>query len=235
MARITKNFVTLIRTRVKTAIRLILLLFAATSWGQDAPQLRIGKIIIESVDVYSNPEARKGFFYRAADRMHVETRGSIIRKFLLFHEGDVYSPERLQETERNLRAQHYLKSASVTALPPHDGVVDVLVSTQDAWSIAPETQAGSKGGTSTYGASISEGNLLGLGKEVEVSWAKQVDRTRLAFDYNDPMLLRRLLERARDLRSHIGRQRSRVCLAPAVLFVLDTVGDGAELPRLPPR
>ncbi|HEX9161027.1 MAG TPA: BamA/TamA family outer membrane protein, partial [Thermoanaerobaculia bacterium] len=127
--------------------------------------------------------------YRAADRLHIETHASIVRKFLLFHEGDVYVPERLQETERNLRAQHYLKSATVTALAPHDGVVDVLVTTQDAWSIAPETQAGSKGGTSTYGAAISESNLLGLGKEVEVSWDKQVDRTRLAVDYQDPMVL----------------------------------------------
>jgi hypothetical protein len=190
VARITKNFVTLIRTRVKTAIRLILLVFAAASHGQDAPQLRIGKIIIDTVDVYSNPEAQNGFFYRAAARLHVETRGSVIRKFLLFREGDAYSPERLEETERNLRAQHYLKSASVTAQPPHDGVVDVLVSTQDAWTIAPETQAGSKGGTSTYGATISEGNLLGLGKEISVGWDKEVDRTRIAFDYADPMIFR---------------------------------------------
>ena len=190
MARITKNFVTLIRTRVKTAIRLILLLFAAASYGQDGPQLRIGRIIIETVDVYSSPEAQNGFFYRAAARLHVETRGSIIRKFLLFREGDVYAPSRLEETERNLRAQHYLKSASVTAQPPHDGVVDVLVSTQDAWSIAPETQAGSKGGTSTYGATVSEGNLLGLGKAISLGWDKQVDRTRIAFDYSDPMFFK---------------------------------------------
>jgi hypothetical protein len=165
-----------------------LLLTAAAALAQQAPPLRIGKITIDTVDVYSDSEARHGFFYRAADRLHIETRQAVVRKFLLFREGDEYRPERLKETERNLRALRYLKSATVTALPPHDGVVDVIVTTQDAWSIAPETQAGNKGGASNYGASISETNLLGYGKEAEVSWSKDIDRTRVGVHYIDPML-----------------------------------------------
>ncbi len=153
-----------------------------------ADALRIGRITIESIDVYSKSEAAKGRFYRAADALHIETRDSVIRKFLLFREGDEYHPERLAETERILRTLHFLKSASVTASEPHDGVVDILVKTQDAWSIAPETQAGNKGGESTYGASITDSNLLGLGKEVSLSWDKTIDRTRLAIDYQDPAL-----------------------------------------------
>ncbi len=165
-----------------------ILLLAASSLLAQTP-LKVGKITIDSVDVYSKHEAGAGFLYRTADRLHIETRTSVIRKFLLFKEGDVYVPERLQETERNLRAQHYLKSASVVALPPHDGVVDVIVTTQDAWSIAPETQAGNKGGAANYGAEISESNLLGFGKEAEVSWSKDVDRTRLGLRLYDPMIL----------------------------------------------
>jgi surface antigen Omp85-like protein len=165
-----------------------LLLSTAAALAQPVPSLRIGKITIDTVDVYSPSEARHGFFYRAADRLHIETREAVVRKFLLFHEGDPYRPERLKETERNLRALKYLKSATVTALPARDGVVDVVVTTQDAWSIAPETQAGNKGGASNYGASISETNLFGYGKEAEVSWTKDVDRTRVGIHYIDPML-----------------------------------------------
>jgi hypothetical protein len=175
--------------RVKTIPRLLLLCLAAAANAQDSPPLHIGKITIDAVDVYSKHEARRGFFYRAADRLHVETHASVVRRFLLFHEGDVFSLERLQETERNLRAQHYLKSATVTAQPAHDGLVDVVVTTQDSWSIAPETQAGSRGGAGNYGASISESNLFGLGKEAEVSWKKDVDRTRVGVQYQDPMML----------------------------------------------
>lgn len=151
-----------------------------------ADELRIGRITIHALDVYSNDEATRGYFYRTADRLHIETRRQVIEKFLLFHEGDVYRAERLAETERNLRALHFLKSAAVAASPPHDGLVDVTVTTQDAWSIAPETSAGNKGGVSTVGVSISETNLLGLGKEVAVGWDKGVDRTRISVDYQDP-------------------------------------------------
>ncbi len=173
---------------MKILVRLLLLIIAATASAQEGHPLRIGRITVDAVDVYSKHEARRGFFYRAADRLHIETHASVVRKFLLFSEGDVYKPERLEETERNLRAQHYLKSATVVALPPHDGVVDVIVTTQDAWSIAPETQAGNKGGASNYGASISETNLFGLGKEAAVSWRKDVDRTRFGVQYQDPMV-----------------------------------------------
>ncbi|MGH7487303.1 MAG: hypothetical protein ACREMY_17140, partial [bacterium] len=96
----------------------ILIVFAFcilhSAFAAEGP-LHIGKITINSVDVYSEKEATKGRFYRAADALHIETHDSVIRKFLLFHEGEVYRPERLAETERALRALHFLKSASVTA------------------------------------------------------------------------------------------------------------------------
>src|SRR5258706_13523296 len=154
--------------------------------AQTAPSLRIGTITIHPLDVYSNDEARHGPLYQLADRLHIETRKSVIQKFLLFREGDIYSPERLAETERNLRAMQFLKSASVVPSAPHDGVVDVLVTTQDSLSIAPETQAGSKGGKSTVGATLSQTNLLGLGKDLELGWQHGVDRSRIGVGYSDP-------------------------------------------------
>lgn len=151
-----------------------------------APSLRVGKVTIRSLDVYTTSEASRGLFYRAADRLHIETKQSVIETFLLFREGDEYRPERLEETERNLRALRFLKSATVVPSPPHDGVVDVTVTTQDAWSISPETQGGSKGGSSTYGINLSDGNIFGYAKDLSIGWDKGADRTRSAIEYNDP-------------------------------------------------
>jgi hypothetical protein len=159
---------------------------AAALSAQTDPPLRIGTITIHPLDVYSASEAGHGALYKLADRLHIETRKSVIEKFLLFREGDPYSPPRLAETERNLRALGFLKSASVVASEPHDGVVDVTVTTQDSWSIAPETQAGSKGGKSTIGATLAETNLLGLGKDLELGWQHGVDRSRIGVAYTDP-------------------------------------------------
>ena len=163
-----------------------LVLVAATTVA--AAPVRIGKIIIRPLDVYAEHEAERGRVYRMANALHPETHETVIRKFLLFREGDEYRPERLAESERNLRALHFLKSASVTASEPHDGVVDVTVTTQDAWSISPETQAGNKGGETTYGGSITDSNVLGLGKEMSISWNKTIDRTRFGLDYQDPAI-----------------------------------------------
>lgn len=177
---------------------LFAILISSTAWAQQPNALRIGKITIETVDVYSPAEAKRGAVYRLADRLHRQTRRAVIENFLLFREGDPYQPERLRETERNLRALSFLKSASVTASPPHDGVVDVTVVTQDGWSIAPETQAGSRGGTKTYGATLSDTNFLGLGKDLEIGWNKGIDRRRLMFNFNDPAFF------APYLRAHLG-------------------------------
>lgn len=163
-----------------------------------AQQVHIGKVTIHALDVYSREEAEHGSVYRLADRLHKETRRGVIAQFLLFHEGDVYSPAMLEETERNLRALSFLKSASVVASPPHDGIIDVTVTTQDAWSIAPETQAGSKGGANTFGADIEDSNLFGFGKQFGVGWNHGVDRNSLSVNYNDPAFF------APYWRAHIG-------------------------------
>jgi hypothetical protein len=169
---------------VKSLLLSLALLIGTSALAQQP--LRVGKITVRTLDVYSSDEADKGWLYRIADRLHVETRRTVVEKFLLFRSGEEYRPELLAQTERNLRALRFLKSASVVPGPPHDGVVDVVVTTQDAWSIAPETQAGSKGGESTFGATLSDSNLIGLGKEIELEWDKGIDRSRLGLNYSDP-------------------------------------------------
>jgi hypothetical protein len=161
------------------------LLLASAAIAEDAP-LRIGTIRIQALDVYSPVEAMRGSFYRLTDRLHFNTRPSLVRGFLLFKEGDPYVPEKLAETERNLRALSFMKSAKVTAEPPHDGVVDVTVVTQDAWSLEPGSEAGSKGGVTTFGLSLTDTNLAGWGRQVGLSYNKGVTRSRAAIDYRDP-------------------------------------------------
>src|SRR5207247_6983882 len=73
-----------------------------------AEPLGIGTVTIHALDVYSSEEAGKGWLYRVADRLHVETRRAVIEKFLLFRAGDEYRPELLAQTERNLRALRFL-------------------------------------------------------------------------------------------------------------------------------
>src|SRR5215210_5403860 len=89
---------------------LVLCLLLATA-ASAQPPLRVGTVTVRALDVYSSEEAGKGWFYRVADRLHIETRQSVVEKFLLFHAGEPYRPELLAQTERNLRGLRFLKSA----------------------------------------------------------------------------------------------------------------------------
>ena len=175
-----------VRRRVVHAATILLLAWPAR--GQET--LRIGRIEIHSLDVFSPEEASRGWVYRAANTLHIRTREEVIRKFLLFQEDDPYDPAVLAETERNLRSLHFVKLASVVARPPHDGVVDVDVTTQDGWTLELGGSLGSKGGTTTYGVSLSENDLLGTGRRVSVDYDKEIDRTVRSVSFDDPYLFR---------------------------------------------
>lgn len=151
--------------------------------------LRVGSITIRALNVFSPEEATRGWLYRAANALHIETRESVIRKFLLFREGEPYDPTRLEETERNLRVLPFLKAASVLPGPPHDGVVDVMVTTQDAWTTQPGISFGKKGGVTTYSFSFEEKDLLGTGRTATISYGKDTDRINRLVEYKDPYLL----------------------------------------------
>jgi len=111
-----------------------------------------------------------------------------VRRFLLFREGEPYDPALLEQTERNLRALSFLRSARVSAGEPHDGVVDVEVVTQDAWTTELETHLGRGGGETTWAAGITESNALGLGKEIGFLYDEDVHRTNRLFEFHDPAL-----------------------------------------------
>jgi hypothetical protein len=166
----------------------LLLALAASPPDCPAEDLRIGEIRVESLDVFSPEEAQKGWVYRAANALHIETRVSVIRNFILFKEGDPYDPDRLAETERNLRGLPFIRSASVVAHPPKDGLVDVDVRTQDAWTTQPGISFGKKGGVTTYSFSLEEKDLLGLGRQVSLRYGQDVQRIIRSIQYKDPCL-----------------------------------------------
>jgi hypothetical protein len=138
--------------------------------------------------VFAPEEAEHGWVYRAADLIHVSTKTDTIRKFLLFDEGDAYDPALLEQTERNLRALGFLKSARVVPGPPHDGVVDVEVVTQDAWTTELSVNLGSAGGKTRWAAGVTERNVMGLGKELGVSYDEDVQRTNRLIEFHDAAL-----------------------------------------------
>ncbi|MCP6768996.1 hypothetical protein NL529_29545, partial [Klebsiella pneumoniae] len=69
--------------------------------------------------------------FRFANWLHVQTREHILTSQLLFKPGDLYDIRVLQESERLLRANRFLRDARIVPVGYHDGIVDLEVVTQD--------------------------------------------------------------------------------------------------------
>ncbi|HYX19976.1 MAG TPA: POTRA domain-containing protein, partial [Thermoanaerobaculia bacterium] len=125
-----------------------------------------------------------------ANALHVVTRESTVRRWLLFSEGDVYDPALVAESERLLRAVGLFRSVSITAMPPGpDGSVTVRVRTQDAWTVHVGLSAGRGGGQTQGGVTLGETNLLGTGRQLFFGWAQDPQRTYRHVEFTDPYFL----------------------------------------------
>jgi hypothetical protein len=146
----------------------------------------IGNIYIDAQDIFdlNNPKEDKVLF-RAANRLHITTRESVVREQLLFRSGDLYSARLLQESERILRSARYLYDASVRPIAYHDGRVDVAVTTRDVWTLNPGISFGRHGGANTYGFELEELNMLGSGTSLALSHKSGIDRESNMLQYKD--------------------------------------------------
>ena len=151
--------------------------------------LQVGRVTINALPVFDEAEASHGRFYRGANLLHVQTRTALLRRFLLFREGDRYDPAKLSETERNLRQFDFLKSASVTAAPPHDGLVDIAVVTQDAWTTDVNGDFSNDGGKATYDFDVTQKDLFGSGSELEVHLDTGIERRANTIEFMHPAIL----------------------------------------------
>ena len=116
------------------------------------------------------------------NRLHWQTRESVIKGQLLFEVGSSVAPAVLAESARLLRSRPYLMKASIKPRNPCESEVDVEVTTQDAWSLTPRLALNRSGGNNKTGLGLREKNLFGLGIQVEFNTVKNLDRQGQQFE-----------------------------------------------------
>ncbi|HME40583.1 MAG TPA: BamA/TamA family outer membrane protein [Steroidobacteraceae bacterium] len=147
----------------------------------------IGDIDIDIRNIFDESDPREGNrLFRLADHLHIRTKPSTIRAQLLFKSGDKYLARKLAETERALRLLLYIYDARVVPVRYANGRVDVKVITKDVWTLSPGVSFGRAGGTNSTKFNLQEENLLGWGKEIQVSHGSTVDRTSTTVAWTDP-------------------------------------------------
>lgn len=158
---------------------------------------RISRVFVDNHAVFdptdTDLDPRFAWAYGVANRLHVPTREEVIRREILFREGQCYSPELLLDSERLLRNTSFIADADIYGIRQPDGSYHVIVDTSDEWSTRVEPRVDSRGGGVT-GLVLREDNLLGSGQQVRAFWGEQYDERIYGASYATPQLLGTLLD-----------------------------------------
>ncbi|HEX3108303.1 MAG TPA: hypothetical protein VHU41_04345, partial [Thermoanaerobaculia bacterium] len=152
-------------------------------------KLRVGKVTVNAGSLFNKSESARGGFYRGANVLHSQTPEPLLRSFLLLREGEPFDETRLRESERNLRALDFVKSASITESAPHDGVVDVTVTTEDEFTTDANVDFSNDGGRSLYDFDLTQKDLFGTGAEADARIANGRERRTRSIELLHPALL----------------------------------------------
>ncbi len=167
-----------------------LLALAALGSGTEevAPGTPIVAVRIVRHDVFDiDDPATSAWGYRAVNALHVLSRENFIRALLLFKEGDLLDPLRLAESELILRGTGFLNPVSITAHPVAGGA-EVVVETRDQFTFELSIDYSKVGSRRRNGVSVTEENLFGWGKGVQVEVDTTPERTSKLLEYKDPLL-----------------------------------------------
>ncbi|GIU32310.1 hypothetical protein L2719_13500 [Shewanella schlegeliana] len=150
-------------------------------------------IVIKSNDIFDLSDPETFFIHRWANYLHINTRDLVIRDKLSFSEGDKISQKDLDEAQRILRSQAYIRDARVTFSQPAadadlaDEGENILVETWDNWSLLPTFSASHSGGESKFSVGLKEDNLLGYGIRTRVKYQSNEERTGYLFAVETPI------------------------------------------------
>ncbi len=134
----------------------------------------IGTISFKSVDmlegsVIDTLQKAASKFAIFVNRIHKDTRASIIEKNLLFNSGDRVDAFRMADNERVLRLFRTLRDARIMLVvsDTKNKIVDVVVVTQDVSSIG---FSGDFSSASKFQFDVFDINILGYAKQLQISY-----------------------------------------------------------------
>ncbi len=140
----------------------------------DTTQIR--KVAIVQLPVFPETTGTPlPWYLHLVNRLHRETRPSVIRQEILLREGALYDPLRASESERLLRDRGIFESVRVTSSQDGEGYV-TTVRTQDLWTLAVNVTGQKQANLSSVTLDIRDTNVLGTGNGVRWEQTFSTDR-----------------------------------------------------------
>lgn len=130
--------------------------------GKIIRKIEIRRLNVFGADINFPVSENANKYEKILNKTHFNTTENIIRKNLLFSEGDRISPLTLSDNERLLRQLPFISDARITIVAVSDTEADVVVYTKDVYSLgASYTYNGLKKGS----VSVFDKNIFGIGHE----------------------------------------------------------------------
>lgn len=153
---------------------------------------KVANIVVVSYPIFDESDPDTIFLHRWANYLHINTTESTILNSLSFEKGDKISKKDLEEAQRLLRYEPYIRDAEINIahkdpLAEDDAEDVVLVETWDNWSLLPTMSLSTNGGDTKYSFGIKEDNLMGLGVQTKIKYQSSADRTGYKFAFDAPI------------------------------------------------
>ena len=166
---------------------LAVLLLAAGVAGPLAAQT-VDTIVVLNRNIFEPLGGSPRLLARLGDALHVRTRAWVIRRTLLFDQGDRYDSATMVESERALRGLGVFRNVELDTVRV-DGKLGVRVATADGWSTRPQVGFSSAAGDVTWDLGLVEKNLLGTANSILADYQKTPDRRLVTLLYQAPGFL----------------------------------------------
>lgn len=122
-------------------------------------------IYLDIGDVFEEEDL--SLIYKSANQFKVKTKEKVILRELAFKAGDRLTPLLIAESSRNLRTLKFVRKVKIIPFYHDADSVNVLVKTQDTWTLIPQFSYSSGDGREKRAIGITESNIAGLGKRLE--------------------------------------------------------------------
>ena len=181
--KFTKMFYKLIFEPVKIKKNIVL-----KKAKQESRKKVAGKIIrninIETLDPFGfsisdTTKKARNWVEKSGNNLHISTRQLAIKNLLLFRRNKPFDPLLVNESERLIRLQKYVRDVKITVEPisKTPDSVDVYIRVLDTWSSIPKGSVNS----SKVSIGLRERNFLGTGHEFYNRFSKRFDDGKNAY------------------------------------------------------
>ncbi len=133
--------------------------------------LHVGNIFIDQRNVFDDSSSTLPHVVGSvANSVHILTDEEVIRRELLFREGDAYDAHLVEESGQNLRNLGIMGDVVIDADTLDDNSVDITIRTHDRWTLRPGVAMRQEGPRGGFSVSVRDDNFLGNAQKLRLGY-----------------------------------------------------------------